>query len=343
MKKELMRIEPEAGLRAVLRALALGPAEQLALFPPPNCPVHALARLPSEWLEHSDAGRAGGFLESLTAPRREAVSRVEAAVKDAWREPCGEPERLEAESFRALRRAARDALEIFDWPPTDPDPALLVGRPEFATFAEADAARRKGERIARRPRCRVREPFDDVPEHDPRGLTPEAFLALLDCIPWFAHLGQPHELDREVDRIVAWSDWGGPERRGSDVMGRESAIWQEALLASVPDPGPIEAVFAQADSRTNDAITRRIDFEVEGDPWQPQSSAVGGACWLAGTLAAYLFAGVPIPLNVLRQWEWYVLGHWPCLYSEDDDLESIVANWPDLDLNALTRVRLVVF
>jgi hypothetical protein len=38
-----------------------------------------------------------------------------------------------------------------------------------------------------------------------------------------------------------------------------------------------------------------------------------------------------------------VKGHWPCLYREDDHLESITANWPDLDLIALTRVRLVDF
>ena len=34
--------------------------------------------------------------------------------------------------------------------------------------------------------------------------------------------------------------------------------------------------------------------------------------------------------NALRQWEWYARGHWPCRYSEDDDLGGGEGAWPDL-------------
>src|SRR5262249_42413320 len=154
--------------------------------------------------------------------------------------------------------------------------------------------------VARRPKRRARAPFDDVPEFDPRGLTLEAFLALLDRIPWFANLGRPHDLDREVDRIAGWGDWGGPETRGADAMNQEGVAWREALLASGPDPRAVEAVCEDADRRAWRAIDARIDFETEGDPWHPPTAAVSGAAWFAGTLAGYIFAGESIPPNALR-------------------------------------------
>ena len=73
----------------------------------------------------------------------------------------------------------------------------------------------------------------------------------------------------------------------------------------------------------------------------PPSAALSCAAWFAGTLAGYLSAGVPIPPNALRQWGWYVRGHWPCHYSEDDGLGGEDGAWPDLA--ALERARLVVF
>jgi hypothetical protein len=215
----------------------------------------------------------------------------------------------------------------------------LVGTPEFSALAKADAARRR-ERGGRRPERRARAPFDEVPEFDPRGLTLDAFLTLLDRIPWFANLGQPHDLDREVDRIAGWDDWGGPETLGASAMNQEGVAWREALLATAPDRRAVAAVCEDVFMRALRMISARVDFESEGDAWDPPSAAVGGAAWLSGTLAGYVFAGEPIPPNALRQWEWYARGHWPCCYSEDDDLGGGTGAWPDLP--ALERARLVV-
>jgi hypothetical protein len=61
---------------------------------------------------------------------------------------------------------------------------------------------------------------------------------------------------------------------------------------------------------------------------------------VAATIACCLLAGVPIPPNALRWWAWYARGHWPCAYSEDDDLP--VEDHGTFVQEALDRARLVV-
>ena len=84
-----------------------------------------------------------------------------------------------------------------------------------------------------------------------------------------------------------------------------------------------------------------MPFGPEVDPWHGPTSASLQGTWVSSTIACCLLAGLPIPWNALRQWAWFARGHWPCGYSEDDDLP--LDDTGDFLQKALDKARLVVF
>jgi hypothetical protein len=318
--------------------MALEPESQLALFPEPKeCATCSVA------LQYGDLrnryGQAALFRE-LTEPQAAALTRVEEAARLAGSLPnhCHEPHLLGGAEFVALRNHARSALAALGWAAGAPDPAFLAGREENARLRKAESERLREQRLAARATGPALDEFSDIPEFDPRRLTVERFRERLDRVPWFSRLGQPHPRDGFVDRIADWDEWGGPESRGGSPMGPESGRWEDALMAK-PEPGPgaIRSLWSSVDKQALGAMP----FGPEVDPWHGPTSASLQGAWVSSTIACYLLAGLPIPWNALRQWAWFARGHWPCGYSEDDDLP--LDDNGDFLQEALDKARLVVF
>jgi hypothetical protein len=316
--------------------MALEPARQLELFPEPEeCVTCSIS---GQYRELLDRYGKAPFFRELDKRRATALSRVKKAATLAGDLPCHEPRRLEEAEFETLRKQARAALKAFDWSPGNPDPAFLWNREEYAERWRAEDERLRSERLASRDNGPAADEFADIPEFDPRGLSADEFRERLDRVPWFAQLGKPHPRDRFVDRIADWDEWGGPESSGASPMGPEESRWQEALLA-LPRPGPatIHSLWSSVQSQA----FGRMPFEADVDPWHGPTAASSHGAWLAATIACCLSAGIPIPPNALRLWAWYARGHWPCAYSEDDELPR--DDNGNLVQAALDEARLVVF
>ena len=112
---------------------------------------------------------------------------------------------------------------------------------------------------------------------------------------------------------------GSPPRRKTPGKAKIKALWDSV------------EVQARAD----------MPLEAELDAWDGPTAATLHGSWVAATIACCLAAKVPIPKNALRQWAWFARGHWPCAYSQDDDLlngeEGLALQ------KALERARLVVY
>ena len=330
--------DAEKALRAVLQFMILEPHRQLALFPEPkNCCNCSVAIQHITLLERY--GRAP-FFRDLNAEQAGAVARVGETAGSVFRVPnhCHEPHLLSEEPFLTLRKHARAAMDLFGWAPANPDPAFLSGRPEYSALRQAEFDASKKKRLASRAKGPPADEFADIPQFDPRGLTVEEFRDRVDQVPWFSRLGKRHRLDRSVDRIKDWDEWGGPESDGNAPMAPESGRWEQALLA-LPKPGP-EAIRTLWSS-VEDQAKGRMPFAPEEDAWDGETNASWHGAWVAATIACCLLAGMPIPGNALRQWAWFARGHWPCSYSEDDDLAR--GKDDDVVQAALDQARLVVF
>ena len=328
--------DAEHALRAVLQALALEPARQRLLFREPRECV--TCRISSQHRELLARYGNAPFFQELSKAKATVLYRVEEAARKAGECPCHEPQLLKEAGFVALRKQATAALKAFGWGPGEPDPGVLWGRKEYAKRLKAEADNLRRQRLASRAKTQALEDFSDIPDFDPRGLTLDAFRQRVDDIPWFSRLGQPHARDQYVDRITDWDDWPGPESRGGSAMAQEAGRWCEDLLA-LPEPGR-EAIQSLWSSVENQAL-RPMPLEIKPDPWHGPTAAATQAAWLAATIASCLLARVPIPPNALSMWAWFARGHWPCTYSEDDDLP--VDKHGNFIQKAVEQARLVVF
>jgi hypothetical protein len=327
-----------AALRSVLQFVALDPEGQLALFPEPKeCTTCRVAAAYRDMLERY--GHAPYFSE-LDDGRKSALAAFAntGMVAAIAFDHCHEPHLLAKGHWADLRRQAIDLLVEFGWPTGQPDPRFLCGREEFSALWHSDFERHKQARLAARRKGGTSIRFSDVPEFDPRGLTVEQFRERLSRVPWFSRLGQPHRLDKSVERINDWEEWGGPESEGCAPMGFESGRWNEALLA-LPKPGPtsIKALWDEVERQA----MADMPFDADLDPWDGETCACLQGSHLAAFLACSLMAGASIPPNALRQWAWYARGHWPCGYSEDDELSRDEDGY--VLQESLDRARLVVF
>jgi hypothetical protein len=336
-------MDSEQGLRTTLRALALSATGQLALYPASDfevvCENCRFSTLYNEWVERFD-GQA--YLAGLDAARREALARVEAASERANEAPCHERHYLtRGEAFKELRLAAKAALKAFGWTKGAPDPRYLVGSSEYAAIFRAKLRRERAARLRARSRGGLEEDFGDIPDFDPRNMTAARFRKRLGQVPWFTNLGKPHPRDDHAERIQDWSDWGGPESKGGEPIGPEMQVWQDDLFQAEPAArAQLEKLWKTVTSECFGAIARTFHEDTDGDPWHGPSNAVAHAAWVAATIACYRQFNRPIPKNLLRQWAWFARGHWPCMYSEDDDIRF---DGGRVSVESLERAWLVVY
>jgi hypothetical protein len=332
-------MDPEKGLKAVLKALALPGKSQLKLYPRSECTNCRFSTLYADWVEHF---HGGDYLAGLDPARREALARIDAASKSANAAPCYEPQYLtEGAAFQELRSVAKAALESFGWTKGTPDPRFLWGHAECAKLVRANLKKERAARLRARSPSVTEEDFGDIPDFDPRGLTVAHFRALLGRVPWFAHLGKPHPRDESVERIDDWSDWRGPESTGGGAIGPEQSLWHEELLkADRSKRARIKKLWDEVTSECFRAVAKVFQEDLSGDPWDGPSNAAGHAAWVAATIACSLELAHPIPRNALRQWAWFARGHWPCMYSEDDDIRYVEGT---ISVESLERAWLVVY
>jgi hypothetical protein len=330
--------EAEVALRSVLQFLALEPEAQLALFQEPReCSTCRVACAYRDMLERYCRAP---FYRYLSEAKSNALAELAETGRKASLLPnhCHEPQLLGGGLFADLRRQARLILDLFHWSADDPDPEFLAGRSEYSKKWNAEFERQKQERLAARGKGGTSIKFADTPQFDPRGMTLATFRERLSQVPWFSRLGERHALDQTVDRIKNWDDWGGPESDGTAPLAPELQRIEEVLYA-LPGPGRAE-IESLRDSVEEQAFTA-MPFGPLTDPWDGETYAsLHGAC-VAATIAHCLRLAAPIPRNVLRQWAWFARGHWPCGYSEDDDLPREEDGQVLQD--ALDRARLVVF
>jgi hypothetical protein len=335
-------MDSEQGLKATLRALALSAPGQLKLYSAGDsgfCENCRFSTLYNDWVEHFDGP---AYLAELDAGRREALTKVDSASKLANEAPCYEHQYLtRGEAFKELRLAAKAALKAFGWTKGAPETKSLWGHANCAAIIRAQKRRERTARLRSRSPGGTEEDFGDIPDFDPRKLTSARFRKLLVRVPWFANLGKPHPRDNLAERIDRWSDWGGPESRGGEPIGPESQIWQDDLLQVDPAAqARTKKLWESVTSECFKAIDSSFHEDLDGDPWHGPSNAAGHAAWVAATIACYLQARQPIPTNVLRQWAWFARGHWPCMYSEDDDLRF---NNGRVSVESLEKAWLVVY
>jgi hypothetical protein len=325
-------------LRSVLQFLALEPEAQLRLYQEPkectNCRVgFAYSDLLARYEDTP-------FFRSLSPSQAEALASIQKTGTSVLyvRNHCHEPHLLSGGPWADLRQQATSALELFGWASGAPNPLFLPGQPEYSAAWHAEDARQKKLRLGSRGMGGTSIRFRDIPQFDPRGQNVDSFRERLSQVPWFSRLGEPHSLDKTVDRISDWDDWGGPESDGSGALGIELGRWEEALQA-LPQPGG--AALSTLRSSVEDQVYADMPFGPEEDPWHgPTFASMQGAA-VAATIACCLLAGAPIPKNALRQWAWFARGHWPCGYSEDDELPRDEEG--QVLQQALDKARLVVY
>jgi hypothetical protein len=102
--------------------------------------------------------------------------------------------------------------------------------------------------------------------------------------------------------------------------------------------GEVAAYWDRVQMRALNLAAAQVSYSDEKDPDYPPNSAANYAGWVAAAIGICLKAGVAIPGNALRQWGWFVRGHWPCAYEEG-------VEHPEYELAGIPRAsaRLVVF
>lgn len=328
----------EAALRSVLQFLALGPDEQFAYYADPKECV--TCRVSGAYGAMKNRYGHAAFFRMLDEAKTAALEDLEKLCLKAGTSPnhCRRRELLAESYWAQLRDMAKTLLREFGWPTGTVERRFLEGQKEYSAVWLEDEDRHRKARLAARSRKDESADFSDIPDFDPRGLTVEEFRERLSRVPWFSRLGMPHAKDTSVERIADWDDWGGPESNGGAAMGKESGMWEEALMRS--KSGGKAAIKALWDSVDTQAIAD-MPLEAEGDAWDGPTAATIHGAWVCSTIACCLAVKSSIPKNVLRQWAWFARGHWPCAYSEDDDL-SPGEEGPALR-KALERARLVVY
>jgi hypothetical protein len=172
---------------------------------------------------------------------------------------------------------------------------------------------------------------------DPRHVDAGEFLELVERVPWMTALGKPHRCDPQVLRVHCWDDVPFADLRGTMSLCTEHGTWlnphfDERLTEEMRDYGK------QLNLRVLNLAALKVPWKETGEPDHAPNRAAGFAGWVASAIGLSLKAGVAIPFNALRQWQWYVRGHWPCAYEPGIEL-------PEYDIAGIPRAEghLVVF
>jgi hypothetical protein len=172
---------------------------------------------------------------------------------------------------------------------------------------------------------------------DPRRVDAGEFLELIERVPWMGALGKLHRCDPHVIRVHRWDDVPFADLRGAMSLCTEHGTWlnphfDERLTEEM------RAYGKQLNLRVLNLAALKIPCNETGEPDHAPNRAAGFAGWVASAIGLSLKSGVAIPFNALRQWQWYVRGHWPCAYEPAIEL-------PEYDIAGIPRAegRLVVF
>jgi hypothetical protein len=176
-------------------------------------------------------------------------------------------------------------------------------------------------------------------QFDPRGKRPTDFLAMVAEVPWLTRLGKPHRSDREVIRIRSWDQRPWLDSRGSMSMSAEHGAWEEILQARAGTGWTKARTYWQkVEAVVIEKAQGQVDYKEGAEPDHAPTLSVHMAAWVAGTIGTCLHLKLEIPVSALRQWVWYVRGHFPCAY--EDGVEA-----PQYDVPGIPReeARLVIF
>lgn len=174
------------------------------------------------------------------------------------------------------------------------------------------------------------------------------FIANLEQVPWFKHLGGPAIRDPEVFRIYDWQTWPGPEDPGATIQAQYHIQWREDLFQAEPLPAddPLITLWTQIHDTVFDLARASVPYHDGQDAWYGPNAAVWQACWAAALVGCRLFkhGRLPEPEQSLSQWtlayewSWFQEGHWPCCY---------FWSWGYTDLDAVERTdsprKLIVY
>lgn len=147
----------------------------------------------------------------------------------------------------------------------------------------------------------------------------ESFLALLETLPWFQCLGQPHERDPEVVRLRSWDAWPGPQGPYGDWFGRWQSVVREQLEASYPDRlETLEPLWQRIERLVLDRAPSQVQlFDPNEDAWFGPTSCIWGAAYTACLVGWHLALQRDWPPRLTSEWAWYQAGHWPCGYAAE--------------------------
>jgi hypothetical protein len=156
---------------------------------------------------------------------------------------------------------------------------------------------------------------------NPADIAPDVggYLRLLETLPWFLNLGEPHPRDHDVVRIHTWEEWPGPERGYGDWFGRWQAVVREQVEASEPARRAELDKLWQSIERTvvSRAAAKVPMYDPEQDAWYGPTVCVWYAAYTACLVGWHILLNRRLPERLAAEWEWYVDGRWPCDYAEE--------------------------
>ena len=143
-----------------------------------------------------------------------------------------------------------------------------------------------------------------------------SFIAELESIPWFEHLGDPMPPGADVKALKDWDDWPGPEDLYvAEFCERQQRLYDNLLADAGDDAPAIESHWESIHATVIPAAAQRVPFDPDADSWHPPTAAVWQAAWTAGLVGWCLLLNRKIPEELDDAWQWYKRGRWPCGYS----------------------------
>ncbi len=156
----------------------------------------------------------------------------------------------------------------------------------------------------------MRSSNEFIPADDNHDVT--NFVAQLEGIPWFAHVGTPLQSRTAIQRMSRWDQWPGPEDPcTSELPYRQQALHDELMGASAPLNHALSELWDTIQATVLTSAAKNVPYKTNEDAWYGPNVAVWHAAWTAGLVGLCLFLKRPVPEEVQEQWKWFVQGHWP--------------------------------
>jgi hypothetical protein len=150
------------------------------------------------------------------------------------------------------------------------------------------------------------------------------FLTMIRSISWFGAIGQPSPWDAKAVRLRDWSGWSRPDDPAVLALALHGQSLREALeTAAGGERSVVEAAGASAHEAVMDVAPRAVAFNVDADPYDPQSQCVWDAAFAAATTAGFVSIGLEVPPDLHELWTWFHAGHWPCGFAGEPAAEPV--------------------